>query len=107
MSAAATPSPKAVFHFALPHGKAYELKAFGRSYRLEEHTGATLADSETLTAARQPTHYAQVTTPAADVIQLMRIYGPADADGIRSLESMAVYTPQSPKVFTAADLAKA
>ena len=94
------------FHFELKPGKQYNLKAFGKSYPLKAHTAGTLATC--LEPGAAPTHFATVDAPPQNTVQLLRVYGPADADGIPTLESLAIYTPQSStQTRTSDDLAKA
>ena len=108
MTATDIPGTDVGFHFCLKPGKDYTLKAFGRAYSLLPHTAETLsAYPEANAAAKRPTHYAQVTQPPADMIQLIRVYGPPDPDGIPSLVSLAIYTPQTVPVYSTDDLARA
>jgi hypothetical protein len=96
------------FHFKLKFGGPYVLKAFGARHPLEEHTAATIETfAELRGCCHEPTHFAHVAAPPVDMIQLIRVYGTPDEDGIEALESLAIYTPGSAQVYTVDDLAKA
>jgi hypothetical protein len=102
-------SGEQVFHFELAPGKSYTLKAFGATCACQPHSDETRAAYARLqtAAGRLVTHFASLPAPPKDTIQLCRVYGPPDADGIPSLEMVALYTPQSDGVFTLEDMAQA
>lgn len=102
-------SNEKVFHFELTPGKSYTLKAFGASYACHSHTTETSGFYPELQTApgHIVTHFTSVPAPPEDMIQLLRVYGPPDVDGIPSLEMVVLYTPQSDCVYTMDDMAKA
>jgi hypothetical protein len=108
MERSASESRQRVLHFGLIAEQQYTLNAFGQSCDLRPHSAATISPFPELQTevGQSVTHFATITQPA-DVIQLIRVYGPADADGIRPLESMAVSTPSDTGVYGNADIAKA
>jgi uncharacterized protein YjbI with pentapeptide repeats len=104
-----TTTEQRILHFELSGDKDYILKGFGGTYSLQAHSSVTRAPYPELQAGagERVTHFAAVKQPAERGIQLIRIYGPKDADGIPTLESMAVSTPADTGVYTKNDLTKA
>lgn len=98
-----------ILHFELKPGKPYTLKAYGGRYDLQPHTEETRRLFPELDNAkgRSVTHFAAVTAQPPDTIQLLRVYGPPDANGIPTLESLAVSVSAASNVYTTEDLANA
>ena len=72
----------------------YTLRAAGGTYPLERHTAESLsADGlDDDDPATRPTHVARTVSSKPDVVGLLRVYGPPDANGIPTLVSMAIAT---------------
>jgi hypothetical protein len=106
----AEPTSLNFVHFSLPPGDGYVLKGYGGRYPLKPHTEETRAGVAELSTAegRSATHYAQVAPQQSDTIQLIRVYGPVDGNGVPTLVSMAISVAgSSQSVYTTKDLAAA
>jgi hypothetical protein len=99
---------KRTVHFELKPGPTYTLHGFRGRYELKPHTELTRVAYRELNTekGRRATHFAEVPEQQADTIQLIRVYGPPDSNGIATLASMAVSVPGTGSaVYTTDDLA--
>ncbi|MWC29913.1 hypothetical protein [Paenibacillus sp. MMS18-CY102] len=89
-------------------GGPFVLKAGNVSYPLIEHTSDTLSSSgfHAESAVPYPTHYCAAVPHDRSKVKLIRVYGPADDQGIPSLKATAISTSAPDKVYSAADIAK-
>lgn len=96
-------------HFELRPGREYRLSASRRRYALVEHTPETRDASPELAGEKgaRVTHYADIEATRSDTIQLMRVYGQPDSNGIDTLVSLAVAVDGCSPVYTTDDLANA
>jgi hypothetical protein len=102
-----TPHKRTV-HFELKPGPTYTLHGFRGRYELTSHTERTRAAYPELNTekGRRATHFAEVPEQQKDTIQLIRVYGPPDSNGIATLASMAVSVAGTGSaVYTTDDLA--
>ena len=102
-----TPHKRTV-HFELKPGPTYTLHGFRGRYELTSHTERTRAAYPELNTekGRRATHFAEVPEQQPDTIQLIRVYGPPDSNGIATLASMAVSVAGiGSAVYTTDDLA--
>src|SRR5262245_16381986 len=102
-----TPHKRTV-HFELQPGPTYTLHGFRGRYELTSHTELTRATYSELNTekGRRVTHFAEVPEQQTDTIQLIRVYGPPDSNGIATLASMAVSVAGTGSaVYTTEDLA--
>ncbi len=90
--------PSRTVHFQLPPGDDYVLKGFGGRYPLKSHTELTRRAFPELDTpeGRRATHYADAAVQPGDTIQLIRVYGANDGNGIPTLVSMAVSVAGEP-----------
>lgn len=84
------------------------LRAGSASYPLVKHSNDSLSANGFFpeSKVRYPSHYCSSVPHDSSKVQLIRVYGPPDHQGIPTLKAAAISTSASGKVFTAADTAK-
>lgn len=105
-------STRTTLHFDLSHlepGTEYVLSAFGRRHSLKRHSPETRkASGNRLLELLEGgfTHFLESVEPPADKIQILKLYGPADAHGIPSLAALYLYVPAETAAAAWADRPK-